>query len=263
MLARIGAGLAGGALGGAALVGCAPQPAPTADPALAFASTSATVLVSPDESFTMNLVLVADSESTLFDRFVDASIPGIPEAAIGTVTLVRGDTRGRHAIANLQVEVTPGSTPLVADTVTLTLVDGAEFDYPIGEWRMSEATGTGIEPSSDWPALMTECSSIVGDIENTSAAPLSDVTLRTDAGVSAVTPVGFILDVGAVREVELKLDCAPDFDMYVRTIAFDYAQQDGSTATSPVQTVQVGYADISDEDVARIAERAPQRSMQR
>lgn len=214
--------------------------------------TSAHIVLQPGSTFPLNFVFVSGANHRVFTEFDGIRVEGLGEFGPDDAELVRGDTRDGLAIATIAVPVEVEEPVIEFQSILVRYSDGAEEAVDVGEWviEASEAT-SALEPTPEWPAVMPACTQFESAIR-ASELPPGPVSVRADqpglslAGIATVEADGRFMG-------EFDPRCSSDFDMYVMTI--EVAPEGDESAVQYLDPVMIGYMDISDETVQRIAQR--------
>ena len=209
-------------------------------------------MVQPGSPFPLNFVFVSGANHRIFTEFAGVGIEGLGDFGPDDAELVRGETRDGLVIATIAVSVELDESTRDFQSILVRYSDGEEEVVDVGEWVIGGgATTSELEPTSEWPAVMPACTLFASEIR-ASELPPGPVSVTADqpglslAGTSIVEADGRFTG-------EFDPRCSSDFDMYVMTI--EVAPEGDESAARYLDPVMIGYMDISDETVQRIAER--------
>lgn len=227
-----------------------------------FARLSGNVGITSGDAATANLIIVAPTRDPVWSGIHelvvvnDAPEGGDLVLAGDSAEIMPGTDKGGLRAGTLAVSIPSDVNDFDLRTVRVVVDEGGEpVPYDVGHWRMHrpESRAT-FESSGEYPASLPGGGEVVLGLRNTSA-PEAQVT-GIDTGAAGLTASDVRADFAESGEgtvtFTLEVDDSYDLFAFSPTLTVD---EGGQTREEPLDPVLVGYLDLTEESVQRIASR--------
>ena len=234
----------------AILASCSPEEA--SHSTASFARTSATIVQPTGASYPVNLIFVAEPDDAIWTDLTGIVISDDLSIPPGAFTVIRGDGTNGVMLGNVTFAVAIPSTGLSFRTVGLVFAGSSTItQVPVGSWSLTSA------PADDF-ASADAGANVVGMPRCTTAdfpVPEAEASVqRFHPGSPDVHAGEVSLDTRS-HTVTAELTCEGDFDFRVMSPSIDYTDDRGETRTKRLAPVSIGFQDVTDADLQRIASR--------
>lgn len=225
-----------------------------------FARANARVVIGAGDTFPLNFLLVADSKDGLFDDYDGIEIADAGTFDADEAALERGDTRKGRTLANISVNMDASQIKkdLEFSEVKVLFKSGKSQLFNVGEWKVTvkDLPDPVISEGEGWPAVLPSCQSFQNILKNESNEAVSDIRLGLvddTIGLSSSLSLDS-LDPKGKTTLTASLKCNSDFDVYAVTPELSYKTRTGQSSQM-LPVMLIGFMDISDQDIDRIAAR--------
>lgn len=235
----------------ATLASCSPVETPRST--ASFARTSATIVQPTGATYPINLIFVAEPDDAIWTNLTGIVLSDDLSVPPGDFTVARGDDANGVTLGNVTFTVAIPPTGLSFHTVGLVFAGSSTIiQVPVGGWSLTGA------PADDFVSEDAGAD-VVGMPRCTTAAdfPVPDAVAsvqRFDPGSPDVRADEVSLDARS-HTVTAELACGGDFDFRVMSPSIDYTDDSGKTRTARLAPVSIGFQDVTDADLQRIASR--------
>lgn len=243
------------------MVGCAPGPAPAPTESMAaFALTSADVAVPKDQVFDVTLPFLADPADPIWTDLVTVGIPGGGYfVGPGTFTVVVGDTHDDLQVGSITLSLDFSALPLSFDTLDVQFEGDDEYrSVPVGAWKLHQGEGNPKVPEVGRTGIggAIPCGLTSGTFRNDSGESITSSSVKVDAKGLEVTSSIDPPTVLPEEQFELTLDlsCETAADFYIVSPEVTFGTQ-GEPVSSRLGWISVGFTNLDDEALERIAQR--------
>lgn len=234
----------------AILTSCSPEEAPPST--ASFARTSATIVQPTNATYPINLIFVAEPDDAIWTHLTGIVLSDDFSLPPGGFTVVRGDGTNGVMLGNVTFTVDVPATVLSFRTVGLVFAGSSTItQVPVGGWSLRGA------PADDF-ASADAGADVVGMPRCTTADfPVPEAVAsvqRFDPGSPDVHAEEVAFDTRS-HSVTAELACEGDFDFRVMSPSIDYTDDSGRARTARLAPVAIGFQDVTDADLQRIARR--------
>lgn len=234
----------------AILASCSPGETPRST--ASFAWTSATVVQPTDATYPINLIFVAEPDDAIWTDLTGIVLSDELSIPPGDFTVIRGDGANGVTLGNVTFTVDIPTAGLSFRTVGLVFTGSSTItQVPVGSWSLRGA------PPGDF-ASADAGADVIGMPRCTTAGfPVPDAVAsvqRFDPGSPDVHADEVALDPRS-HSVTAELACEGDFDFRVMSPSIDYTDDSGNARTTRLAPVSIGFQDVTDADLQRIASR--------
>ncbi|WP_315638239.1 MULTISPECIES: hypothetical protein [Microbacterium] len=232
------------------LASCSPGEMPRST--ASFARTSATIVQPTNATYPINLIFVAEPDDAIWTDLTGIVLSDDLSVPPGDFTVARGDDANGVTLGNVTFTVAIPPTGLSFHTVGLVFGGSSTIvQVPVGGWLLTSA------PADDF-ASEDARADVVGMPRCTTAdfpVPKAVASVqRFDPGSTDVRADEVSLDTRS-HTVTAELACGGDFDFRVMSPSIDYTDDSGKTRTARLAPVSIGFQDVTDADLQRIASR--------
>lgn len=234
----------------AILASCSPEE--TTPSTASFARTSATIVQPTDATYPINLIFVAEPDDAIWTNLTGVVLSDELSIPPGDFTVARGDGTNGVILGNVTFTVVIPAAELSFRTVGLVFAGSSTItQVPVGSWSLRGA------PADDF-ASEDAGADVVGMSRCTTADfPVPDAVASVqlfDPGSPDVHADEVSLDTRS-HSVTAELACDGDFDFRVMSPSIDYTDDSGKARTTRLAPVSIGFQDVTDADLQRIARR--------
>lgn len=234
----------------AILASCSPEE--TSHSTASFARTSATIVQPTDGTYPINLIFVAEPDDAIWTDLTGIVLSNELSIPPADFTVIRGDGANGVTLGNVTFTVDIPAAGLSFRTVGLVFADSSTItQVPVGSWSLRG------EPADDF-ASEDAGADVVGMPRCTTADfPVPEEVAsvqRFDPGSPDVHADEVSLDTRSYS-VTAELVCEGDFDFRVMSPSIDYTDDGGQARTTRLAPVSIGFQDVTDADLQRIASR--------
>lgn len=231
-------------------------------PDVSFARISGDVHVGEADDTVINLVLVAPSNDPVW--------AGVHELVVvnddptggdlvfggGSVELQPGTDKSGLRVGSIPVSIPHEVDRFHLSKVKLTAQQGGEpVEHDVGDWRFArEALEDRVSPIGDYPASVPSCGHVNFDVKSDNQADMH--LSNAEISVPGLSVESFEFDELSSFESSVSFDlvCDESFDLFMFTpkVLADSGEGKSEQYLDPIL---VGYLDLSDDVVRRIADR--------
>ena len=234
----------------ATLASCSPGETPRST--ASFARTSATIVQPTNATYPVNLIFVAEPDDTIWTDLTGIVLSDELSIPPGGFTVIRGDGTNGVTLGNVTFTVDIPAAGLSFRTVGLVFAGTSTItQVPVGSWTLRGA------PADDF-ASTDAGAEVVGIPRCTTAdfpVPKKVASVqRFDPDSPDVHADEVSLD-NRSHTVTAELACGGDFDFRVMSPSIDYTDDSGKARTIRLAPVSIGFQDVTDADLQRIASR--------
>ncbi|WP_431864342.1 hypothetical protein [Microbacterium paraoxydans] len=234
----------------AILASCSPEEA--SHSTASFARTSATIVQPSNATYPINLIFVAEPHDAIWTDLTGIVLSDELSIPPGDFTVIRGDGANGAALGNVTLAVDIPAAELSFRTVGLVFAGSSTItQVPVGSWSLRGA------PADEF-ASKDASAEVVGTPRCTTADfPVPEAAAsvqRFHPGSPDVHAGEVSLDTRS-HTVTAELTCEGDFDFRVMSPSIDYTDDRGETRTTRLAPVSIGFQDVTDADLQRIASR--------